>query len=231
MNLNLTTILVVVIAFAIGYAFAMLDRRVTTSMKQSRDEARQQAKVVEKIVPEQSALSVVLDAQNQPRLRLDGAPVTPAQVSAEQRKRLIWLLNLVRPWVDASPVAAPAEGIAQPVPSAPVAAVAAPPPAKEPPAPQLSLVRGVRALFHDAVITEEPSQGTGIVRQIDAVLQEKLPDSSYASKDIHLEEGPAGEVFVLVGALKYNGIDAVPDPGIQTIIRESVSDWEKRAGR
>jgi hypothetical protein len=62
-------------------------------------------------------------------------------------------------------------------------------------------------------------------------LQEKLPASPYASKEIHLEEGPAGEVYVLVGAQKFNGIDAVADPGIQAIIREAVSEWEKRAGR
>jgi hypothetical protein len=86
-------------------------------------------------------------------------------------------------------------------------------------------------MVHNAVITEEPSHGTGIVSQIDAVLQEKLPDSPYASKEVHLVEGPAGEVYVLVGAQKFDGIDAVSDPGIQAIIHEAVSEWEKRAGR
>ena len=219
--MNLQTILIIIIAFGLGYGFAMLDRRVTAGMKQSREDAKREPKVVEKVVPEKSALSLVLDEQDQPRLRLDGAPLAPGQASADQRRRLIWLLNLTRPWVDAPPGSG----------AAPMAPAVAAVPEPEPARLQLSVTRGVRTLLHNAVITEEPSRGTGIVRQIDDVLQEKLPSSAYASKEIHLEEGPAGEVFVLVGALKYNGIDAVPDPGIQALIREAVSEWERRGGR
>jgi hypothetical protein len=220
--MNLQTLVIIIVAFAIGYGFAMLDRRVTSRMKQSREDAKREAEVVEKVIPEKSALSLVLDEQNQPNLRLDGLPLAPGQATAEQRKRLVWLLNLTRPWVDA-----PAGSGAPPLTSSTVAPAVEP----ETPHPQLSVTRGVRAILHNAVITEEPSQGTGIVRQVDAVLQEKLPASPYASKDIHLEEGPAGEVYVLVGAQKFDGIDAVSDPGIQALIREAVSDWEKRAGR
>ena len=219
--MNWQTIVIIIVAFAIGYGFAMLDRRVTAGMKQNREDAKREAKVVEKAVPEKSALSLVLDDQDQPNLRLDGVPLLPGQATADQRKRLIWLLNLTRPWIDA----AAASG-APPAAATPVIA-----PATETLVPQISVVRGVRAMMHNAVITEEPSHGTGIVRQIDDVLQEKLPASPYASKEIHLEEGPGGEVFVLVGAQKFDGISAVSDPGIQAIIREAVSEWEKRAGR
>ena len=219
--MNWQTIVIIIVAFAIGYGFAMLDRRVTAGMKQNREDAKREAKVVEKVVPEKSALSLVLDEQDQPNLRLDGVPLVPGQATADQRKRLIWLLNLTRPWIDAT------AGNGTP-PASGTTAIA---PTKETPAPQISVVRGVRTIMHNAVITEEPSHGTGIVRQIDDVLQEKLPASPYASKEIHLEEGPAGEVYVLVGAQKFNGIDAVPDPGIQAIIHEAVSEWEKRAGR
>jgi len=217
--MNWQTIVIIIVAFAIGYGFAMLDRRVTRGMKENREDSKREAQVVERVVPEKSALSLVLDEQDQPNLRLDGVPLVPGQATADQRKRLMWLLNLTRPWIDAPPGAAG------------VSATPAMVPAAETPAPQISVVRGVRSMMHNAVITEEPSHGTGIVRQIDEVLQEKLPASSYASKEIHLEEGPAGEVYVLVGAQKFNGIDAVADPGIQAIIREAVSEWEKRAGR
>lgn len=220
--MNWQSILIAVIAFAIGYGFAMLDRRVTSSMKQSREDAKREPKLVEKVVPEKSALSLVLDEGDQPGLRLDGVPLAPGQATADQRKRLIWLLNLTRPWVDA-----PAGSGVPPL----TASFADPAVEPETPRPQLSVTRGVRAMVHNAVITEEPSHGTGIVSQIDAVLQEKLPDSPYSSKEVHLVEGPAGQVYVLVGAQKFDGIDAVSDPGIQAIIHEAVSEWEKRAGR
>jgi hypothetical protein len=226
--MNWQTIVIIIVAFGIGYGFAMLDRRVTAGMKQNREDAKREAKVVEKVVPEKSALSLVLDEQDQPNLRLDGVPLVPGQATADQRKRLIWLLNLTRPWIDAP--AGPSR-VLRDSGAAPVAAAPAVFPPAVTPTPQISVVQGVRAMMHHAVITDEPSHGTGIVRQIDEVLQEKLPASPYASKEIHLEEGPAGEVYVLVGAQKFSGIDAVSDPGIQAIIREAVSEWEKRAGR
>ena len=40
MNPTLQTILIIVIAFGIGYAFAMLDRRVTTGMRARREAAK-----------------------------------------------------------------------------------------------------------------------------------------------------------------------------------------------
>lgn len=224
--MNIQTILIIIIAFGLGYGFAMLDRRVTSGMKDKREESRKEPKVVERVVPEKSALSLMLDDPSRPRLRLDGVALTAGQVSTDQRKRLIALLNMIRPWVDVAPALSPA--------AAPV--VAATPPAPiypEPvePAPSLDVARGFRAMMYNAVITEEPSQGTGIVRQIDSILQEKLAASSaYADKHIHLEEGPSGEVLVLIGALKYNGIDAVPEHGIQALIREAVSEWERRGG-
>jgi hypothetical protein len=225
--MNLQTILFILIAFGLGYGFAMLDRRVTSGMRARREEAKQQQqpKVVEQIVPERSALSLLLDDPDNPRVRMDGAGLTPGQMTPDQRKRLITLLNLFRPWVDAGPAPTPAPQAAPTVGGAASAAES------KQPAPSLDVARGFRAMMYNAVITQEPSQGAGIVRQIDAVLQEKLPASPYAEQDIHLSEGPTGEVLVLVGAQKFEGIDAVPDAGIQSVIREAISEWEKRGGR
>jgi hypothetical protein len=221
--MNLQTILFIVIAFGIGYAFAMLDRRVTTGMRAKRDE-RKEPKVVEKVVPEKSALSLLLDDPDRPRLRLDGVPLAPGQVTSEQRKRLITLLNLIRPWVEA----APAPPVSQPQAAGMKGEVSAEP---AEPTPGLSMTRGLRSVMHNAVITEDPSEGTGLVRQIDSVLQAKLAGSPYTGRHIHLEEGPGGEVLVLVGAQKFSGIEAVPDPGIQNLIREAIGEWERRGGR
>jgi len=225
--MNWTIIIIALVAFGIGYLFAMLDRRVTNSMKESRD-ARREPKVVEKIVPDQSALSLALDAAGQPKLRLDGETLQVGQVTVEQRKRLIGLLNLIRPWVDAEPLPAgsPPAAVAAAAPGSPAAPTSD---AQKP--PQVDVMRGVRSIMHDAVITQTPSQGSGIISQIDAVLQEKLAAGDYGGKFVSLEEGPAGEVIVVVGAQRYDGIDAVPDPAIQAVIRESISEWEKRGGR
>jgi hypothetical protein len=230
--MNVQTILIIIIAFGIGYGFAMLDRRVTKGMKESREEAQKEPKIVERVVPEKSALSLALDDLSHPRLRMDGIPLTPGQVTADQRKRLIALLNLIRPWVDTGPVQAPAPASASPSVAAKQVGPAALGEAEEvKPAPTIDVARGFRAMMYNAVITEEPSQGTGILKQIDDILQQKLAASPYADKYVHMEEGPGGEVLVLIGAQKFNGIDTVPDRGIQALIRESVSEWERRGGR
>ena len=233
--MNFTTIIIVIVAFAVGYLFAMLDRRVTTSMRGSRD-AKREAREAAKVVPELSALGLGRDAGGQPALRMDGSPLVVGQVTVGQRKRLVWLLNLIRPWVETAPLpAAAGEG---PAPSRSPELVdreasrgEGAPAAKPPKPPGLDMLRGMRSIMHNAVITEQPSQGTGILSQIDAILQQKLASSAYGGTYVSLEEGPAGEVVVVVGAQRYSGIEAVPDPAIQGLIREAISEWEKRGAR
>ena len=66
-----------------------------------------------------------------------------------------------------------------------------------------------------------------MVTQIDAILQQKLTGTPFATLDIHLIESPTGEVNVQVGAIKHPAVDSIPNPEIQELIRQSVAEWEK----
>lgn len=67
-----------------------------------------------------------------------------------------------------------------------------------------------------------------IVEQIDEILQEKLADTPHADKEIRLVEDPVRGVIVWVGLDHYNGVEAVPDLAIKTILREAAAEWERR---
>ncbi len=125
---------------------------------------------------------------------------------ADQRRRLVSLLVELRPWLEGSgpaPAAAPSRK------------------AEPPPAPVTEKVRSEAAPAKPAVVLKS------IVEQINDVLQARLQDSSLKDRDIRLAEGPLGEVLVMDGFTKYEGIEAVPEPRIQALIRQAVAEWEK----
>jgi len=125
----------------------------------------------------------------------------------EQRRRLVSMLVDLRPWLEDTPAAADLSEV--------------------PPAPAEAVVRrGKKDKPDDKEIKPAPVLKS-IVVQIDDVLQTKLLVKSFIDRDIHLTEGPDGTVLVKDGLNKYAGIDAVPDPEIQALIREAVADWEK----
>ncbi len=156
----------------------------------------------------------------------------PQAMSAEQRQRLVNVVVQMRPWIDgkSSPVAAP-------MPEAPVMPVrsltqppvsALPPTPVVGPPPKVDVVRGFRSLLNNEVKNPEASKPKSIVAMIDEVLQAKLIGSPLFVRGIRLEEGPLGEVIVFVGQQRYSGVDAVPEPEIQAIIRAAIADWEKK---
>ncbi|MEW5828072.1 MAG: hypothetical protein AB1846_04210 [Chloroflexota bacterium] len=195
----LTPILVGVAAFMIGYLFALMDRRNPRTPPKGQDG---EAQVVEKVVPEPSALSIFLDAGKPLRVRVDGVEVNSATITPEQRQRMIGLLTLIRPLLEGKP--GPVSQTAAPAPVSPARPAGAP--AAKP----------------------EGFAGLSMVEQIDAILQDKIAGTPLAEKVIYLTESRGGGVLVNVGNLRYEGVNEVPDPEIQAALRAAIAEWEKK---
>jgi hypothetical protein len=90
------------------------------------------------------------------------------------------------------------------------------------------LGNSLRNLIKTDAKPQEAIKPPSIVTMIDSVLQAKVPGTKFAAMGVRLEEGSLGEVIVFVGADRYPGIDAVPDPEVQALIRSAIADWEKK---
>ena len=172
-------------------------------------------------------------------LDLDGTRVNPTSPSADQRKRLIEVLNIMRPWLEGR--SGPAASIdSPPTPSRPmpvneprnrpapaVPAVSMPPVAS----PSSDAGTGRNAAPRPAIIAKEDrpvAAANSIVSQIDAVLQTRLAGTPLEERGIFLTESPEGGVAVYVGLTRFNGIDEVADPDIKAAIRAAIAQWEDK---
>jgi hypothetical protein len=157
-------------------------------------------------------------------LDLDGARLDPSTLSADQRKRLIELLTLIRPWLEGKPAAAPSM-TAQPRPAAPKPAPVRP--AASPPPPVLPTQPAAKS---SALPKEDrPSApASSIVGQIDSILQARIAGTPIEERGVFLTQSPEGGVVVYIGLSKYMGVDEVPDEGIKAAIRAAIAEWEKK---
>jgi hypothetical protein len=108
--------------------------------------------------------------------------------------------------------------------AAPPQAVA-PPPVKKPSMnPVDVLIRSVQA---DAPkIKPRPFS---IAAQIDEILQEMLPNSELAGREVRLEEQPDFGLVVWVDGNQYDGVDVVPDLPARALIKKAIAEWQKRS--
>jgi hypothetical protein len=162
-------------------------------------------------------------------LDLDGAPVDTTTMSNDQRKRLIEMLNIIRPWLEGKPTSVPAVPASPPPAQPSPAPVMSAPPRTQvtPPAAPPSQVTGPRP----SVIAKEdrPAAPAGsIVSQIDSVLQTRIVGTPLEDRGVFLSQSPEGGVMVYVGLTKYMGIDDVPDPEIKAAIRAAITEWENK---
>jgi type IV secretory pathway VirB10-like protein len=74
---------------------------------------------------------------------------------------------------------------------------------------------------------EAASRAGSMLDQINAILERKLALVPALPQGIRLAPSPEGGVRVLIGLQAY-ALDQVPDPRINQLIRESVSEWESR---
>jgi hypothetical protein len=169
-------------------------------------------------------------------LDLDGVRADTTSLTADQRKRLIEMLTLIRPWLEGraapAPVAPPQSAPGTPLPPHPKPVMSSPASSTRRPSPQLPSreLAAPTAAKSSTSEKEEKSKppATGIVGQIDSILQARLAGTPLAGRGIYLSNSPEGGVIVNVGLQKFNGIDEVTDPEIKAILRAAITEWENK---
>ncbi|MDP2977063.1 MAG: hypothetical protein Q8N45_12735 [Anaerolineales bacterium] len=224
MEFNLTTILILLGALILGWVVGFFDANLRTSKKIKAAETQAQIQI-------EAARAMALSAEAQAKeqaieattgnnllrlwtgpgqevhLELDDQPADPHNLTPDQRRRLIALLASMRPWLEggaSAPVQPPPAAPEKP--AAPASASSTPPTAKE---------------------TSPAPPSASIVAQINDILQSKLIGTPLEKRGVRLQKSSSGGVMVFVGLKIYDGIDAVPDPEVQAIIRQAVAEWEK----
>jgi len=255
--MEINQIVIIIAAAAGGYLFGLLDRWVTQKFRKKKDVTPPEPpRIVEvfkenNVPGENTVLKVTVDQASKWHVELDGTRLeNPAALSPEQRQRVVTTVVQIRPWIDGkvaqAPAAAPVPApVQQPTPvrpaPAPQQSVAQMPPAprpistpsmSQPSTPPPTPVKADLGSSLRGLIRNDPKpqaiKPPSIVGMIDDVLQTKIPGTKFAGMGVRLEEGALGEVIVYVGASRYSGIDAVPDPEVQALIRSAITDWEKK---
>lgn len=155
-----------------------------------------------------------------PSLEMDGVVLNVKNISAEQKKRLIELVTVMRPWVEGGRTPA---AISQPAAPSPSGTMQTP---SAPASPREVFSRPLQPLKKPE--TDKQISSLSIVQQIDSVLQERLLDTPLEKSGIRLQESPQGGVEVYVGLQKFDSIDEVPDETVKKIIRAAIAEWEEK---
>lgn len=251
-NLNFTPIIIGLVALLLGWVIGFFDSNNRTSKKikeaeqkaeaeinQAREEAKQAIQAAEAqalsvqtaAAPVANSLLILsLDQNSQPCLDLDGQRVDTSRLAPEQRKRLIDLMVVMRPWIEGSatqkpvaprPLAANVPSLSKPI----------QPPAPQPTPPvaaSVSQLLSTPITAAPAAPSKEVAGPTSMVGQIDAILQTRLAGTPLESRKIRLIESLQGGVVVMIDKDRFEAISDVPDPEILAAIRAAVAEWEKK---
>ena len=220
MELNWTTIGILVAVWLVGYLLGLLESAIKNEKKEVKisieGEEAEKGKAsttpeIDELEPE--ALTIFERVSGALKLRIDGETVEyKSDLSPEQGKRLLALVMSLRPWI---------EGVKTAPPPAHLPADAKIPHSPPQPAPKVDLVRNPELdefAFSNLTMTE----------QINSVLQKNLEGHSLKYRGISLGTAPDGGLLIRVGLDKYKAITEVPEQAIQDVLREAIADWEAR---
>jgi hypothetical protein len=235
MEFNLLTLIGISLALMFfGYFFGLFEGRGQGAKKQkSEDELKMGGKsMFEQPLPpasppvepvENNLLALSLSTQGQPQLKLDGQLVDSSRLSPDNRKRLIDLMLMMRPWIENSSAQKQAASLqpTQPVPQSVVIPPAPPVVRRASPGPTTA------APVPAPVPAPEPAP-TSMVTQIDDILQARLIGTPLENLGIRLTESPRGDPVVIVGDKSYAGVGEVTDPAVQAALRAAIAEWERK---
>jgi hypothetical protein len=225
-----------IVAWIVGlifvYGFGLFEGRGQGYKRRKAEEEREKA---DQPPPKPTAVTAddpgLLRIRNEngaAALDLDGVRVDTSSLSPDQRKRLIEMLNVMRPWLEGrpgTPVPAPSPSPVQDKPlPAPVPTPAQPLPAP-PPVVDATPSKPVSAPKKGDKLE---AASTSIVEQINTILQAQILNTRFASQGLSLMESPSGGVNVYIGINWFEGVDAVPDEEIKSVIRAAIAEWERK---
>jgi hypothetical protein len=211
-------------AMFFGYGFGLFEGR-GQGYKRRKAEEEQELRAQPHPSPptvtaDDPGLLRIKDENGSLTLDLDGTRADPASLSSGQRKRLIEMVNLMRPWLERRPAAPTPTTTGSTPPPSPVApAQSAPQPAPASPAPQ-----GSTPAKDDRPATPPNS----IISQIDAILQARIAGTALDERRVFLAQAPDGGLIVYVGMTRYLSVDDVPDADVKAAIRAAIAEWEDK---
>jgi hypothetical protein len=222
----------VIIGFFIGYIDSNLrSAKLIESAEEKANVVRSEAekKIAEAEAIKSQAPSTVDDPgslrlklkNGTPSLEMDGVLLYVKTVTPDQRKRLLELLSIIRPWLEGGQTASPApvQTMTPPQP------VATPAPVQ---AARTTLSSSPTVPLPVTSLSEKEFKALSIINQIDHVFQTRIIGTPYESMGIRIMEGAVGSVEVKIGSNKYPSIDDVPDTDIKKAIRLAVAEWEEK---
>ena len=218
-------------AMFFGYGFGLFEGRGQGYKRRKAEEEREKKEAPSTnnaavVTVDDPGLMRIKNENGMMALDLDGARVNTSSISPDQRKRLIEMLNLIRPWLEGKPAPAPSP----PPPPVPAPVISARPPSNPlqqaiGPSPSKPLAPKAPTIAKE----DRPSApANSMVAQIDAILQERLAGTPLEERGVFLAPSPEGGVNVYVGLTRYMAIDEVPDAEIKAAIRAAISEWENK---